>query len=26
LREGGVLRPKGWRSKVLQISLDLPDL
>src|SRR5207249_9452864 len=26
LREGGVLRPKGRRSKMLQISFDLPDL
>ena len=26
LREGGVLRPKSWRSKMLQISFDLPDL
>src|SRR5439155_26721250 len=26
LREGGVLRPKGRRSKRLQISFDLPDL
>ena len=26
LRERGVLRPKGRRSKMLQISFDLPDL